>query len=163
MSATEPTIKHKNNKPGKKLFAVIILLVAANIAAWFFYSQADLTRDKRYTITDATKGMLKHLDGKVEILLFLTGDDLPAPFQRLSNSTETLLRNFRDISDNKVTYRVIDPVGKDTSALQILSQYHMSGIPVTISAGKKGSAQKMIFPWALVTMVDAQGKSIAYP
>jgi ABC-2 type transport system permease protein len=163
MSVTEPTIKPKNNKPGKKLFAVIIILIAVNIAAWFFYSQADLTRDKRYTITDATKGMLKHLDSKVEVLLFLTGDDLPAPFQRLSNSTEALLRNFRDISNNKVTYRINDPVGKDTIALQILSQYRMSGIPVTISAGKKGSAQKMIFPWALVTMVDAQGKSIAYP
>jgi ABC-2 type transport system permease protein len=163
MSVTETTIKSNHNKPGGKIFAVILLLIAANIAAWFFYTQADLTRDSRYTITDATKRMLKHLDNKVEVLVFLTGDDLPAPFQRLSNSTESLLRNFRDISGNKVTYKVIDPVGSDTSALHILNQYHMSGIPVTISAGKKGSAQKMIFPWALVTMVDAQGKSVAYP
>lgn len=153
----------KQQQPGRRLLAVIIVLIAVNIAAWFFYTQVDLTKDKRYTITTATRQMLQHIDGKVEVLVFLDGEDLPAPFQRLANSTVDMLRQFRDISNNKVVYRIVDPLGQDTTALNILRQYRMSGIPVSLSAGKKGTTQKMIFPWALITMVDAQGRSLAYP
>lgn len=163
MSAAASTIKHKKNKPGRRLFVVILILIATNIAAWFFYSQADLTQDGRYTITPATKQMLEKLEGKTEVLVFLTGDDLPAAFKSLSKSTESILRNFRDISRNKVTYRLIDPLGKDTTAIQILKQYQMSGLPVNMTTGKKGVTQKMIFPWALVTTVNSQDQSLAYP
>lgn len=163
MAESNTTIPNKKPQPGKKLFAVIALLIAANILAWFFYGQIDLTKDKRYTITDATTNMLKHLDTKMEVLLFLDGEKLPAPFQRLSNSTQTMLQHFREISDNKITYRVIDPLGSDTTAIQILEQYHMSGIPVTIDDGKKGSAQKMLFPWALVSYINEKGEHVGYP
>jgi ABC-2 type transport system permease protein len=163
MSATNPTINKRKAAPGKKLIMVIAILIAANITAWFFYGQIDLTKDKRYTITDATQHMLKHLNKKMEITVFLDGDDLPAAFQSLANSTEAMLRHFRDISDNKVTYHFVDPLGNDTAALQILKQYHMTGLPVTVSEGKKGTSQKMIFPWALVSTVDDKGRSIDYP
>lgn len=164
MSATQQPVKKNNrSKPGQRLLAIIVILIIANIVAWFFYGQADLTKDSRYTITPATTQMLKKLDAQTEVLIFLTGDDLPAAFKSLSNSTQSVLRNFRDISNNKVTYRVIDPLGKDTSAIQILKQYRMSGIPVNITAGKKGMTQKMIFPWALVTTVTKDGQSLAYP
>ncbi len=62
----------------------------------------------------------------------------------------------------KVDYRFIDPLGNDTAALTTLAQFRMTGIPVTI-AGKKGTTQKMIFPWALVTTIDASGKQVAFP
>lgn len=163
MTATVPTKGNKQRQPAGRLIAVFLLVIAVNIVAWFFHTQVDLTKDKRYTITDATRKMMKGLDHKVEVLVFLDGDDLPAAFQRLSYSTEEMLHQFRDISGNKVSYRVIDPLGKDTTALSILKQYHMDGIPVMVTSGKKGMSQKMVFPWALVTMVDEQGQSIAYP
>lgn len=142
--------------------AIIAVLLLVNIAAYYFYGQLDLTKDRRYTITPATTKMLKHLDSKVEVLVFLKGDELPAAFQSLAQSTDDLLRNFRDISNNKVDYRFIDPLGNDTSVLTTLGQFRMTGIPVTI-AGKKGTTQKMIFPWALVTTIDASGKENAFP
>lgn len=163
MSATKPTINKRKSTSGKRLIAILAVLIAANIAAWFFYGQIDLTRDKRYTITDATKQMLHHLDRKMEVTIFLTGESLPAPFQNLANSTETMLRHFRDISDNKVTYHFTDPLGDDTTALAMLKRYRMSGLPVTINDGKKGTAQKMIFPWALVSTVDDKGGAVDYP
>ena len=163
MAATVPSKGKQQQKPAGRLVAIIVLVIAANIAAWFFHTQVDLTKDKRYTITEATRKMLKGLPNKIEVLVFLDGEDLPAPFQRLSYSAEEMLRQFRDISGNKVSYRVIDPLGKDTTALNILKQYRMNGIAVTVNSGKKGMTQKMIFPWALVTMVDQQGQSVAYP
>lgn len=142
---------------------VIAIIVAANIVSWFFHAQADLTRDKRYTITGATRNMLQHLDRKIEVLVFLDGDDMPAAFQQLSNSTREMLRHFRDISNNKVTFRVIDPLGNDSTAINILKQYRMQGIPVNTTSGKKGTTQKMIFPWALATTPGDSGRIIGYP
>lgn len=146
-----------------RLLWIILLLVGVNIGAWFFHFQVDLTRDKRYSLTPATRTMLKNLDSRMEVLVFLQGNDLPAAFQSLSNSTGTMLRHFRDISGNKVSYRFVDPLGNDTGAIAILKQYQMSGIPVTVNAGKKGMVQKMIFPWALVSRVDGQGNRNSYP
>jgi len=163
MADTLPTVKNSRKQSARRLIAVIAILVAANIAAWFFHAQADLTGDKRYTITDATRNMLKHLDRKIEVLVFLDGDDMPAAFQQLSNSTREMLRHFRDISDNKVTFRVIDPLGSDSTAINVLKQYRMQGIPVNISSGKKGMTQKMIFPWALATTPGDSGRIIGYP
>ncbi len=164
MSATAPQPPaHKKNKTGQRLLAIIAVLLLVNIAAYYFYGQIDLTQDRRYTITPATKKMLQHLDNRVDIEVFLKGDELPAAFQSLAQSTEDLLRNFRDISNNKVDFHFTDPLGKDTSALATLAQFRMTGIPVTINAGKKGTTQKMIFPWALVTTIDATGKATAYP
>lgn len=163
MSATaqQPSAS-KKNKSGQRLLAIIAVLLLVNIAAYYFYGQLDLTKDRRYTITPATTKMLQHLDNRVQVTVFLKGEDLPAAFQSLAQSTDDLLRNFRDISDNKVAYRFIDPLGNDTSVLTTLSQFRMTGIPVTI-AGRKGTTQKMIFPWALVTTIDASGKEVAFP
>jgi ABC-2 type transport system permease protein len=164
MSATaQQPSSSKKNKSGQRLLAIIAVLLLLNIAAYYFYGQFDLTKDRRYTITPATTNMLKHLDNKVEVLVFLKGDELPAAFQSLAKSTDDLLRHFRDISDTKVDYRFIDPLGNDTSVLTTLAQFRMTGIPVTINAGKKGTSQKMIFPWALVTTIDASGKEVAFP
>lgn len=164
MSATaQQSPAPKKNKTGQRLIAIIAVLLLVNIAAYYFYGQLDLTKDRRYTITPATKKMLQHLDNKVEVQVFLKGEALPAAFQSLAQSTEDLLRNFHDISNNKVEYRFIDPLGNDTSVLSTLAQFRMAGIPVTINAGKKGTTQKMIFPWALVTTIDAGGKAVAYP
>lgn len=156
------TVKGKKQS-WTKLLPVILGLVLINILSWFASTQFDLTKDKRYTITNNTRTMLKGLSTKVEVLVYLEGEHLPAAFQSLRNSTLNTLQQFRDISNNNLSFRTIDPFGKDTSALLVLKQYGMTGIPVTIAAGKKGTEQKTLFPWALVTMVDSKGQSLAYP
>lgn len=163
MSTLQQHDKSKRARPGLRIVLVAVLLVLANALAWLFNGQIDLTKDKRFTITPATRQMLRKLPGKMEVLVFLNGDKLPAAFQSLSKSTEDVLRDFRDISGNKVVYRMVDPLGDDTAAIEILRSYRMSGIPVSIDAGKKGTEQKMVFPWALVTKIDAQGQLVGYP
>jgi len=61
----------------------------------------DLTAEKRFTVSNATKAMLKTIDSTVTIKLFLTGD-LPADYRKLASATQDLLSEFRDISHNQV-------------------------------------------------------------
>jgi ABC-2 type transport system permease protein len=163
MSATVSS-QNKNVKATRSLVIVALLLIGLNIVSAFLYTQIDLTKDKRYTISAPTQALLKSQQQRTEVLVYLTGDKLPAQFKNLSSSTETMLRKFRDLSNNKVTYRFVDPLNdKDTATLAILKQFGMTGIPVSISEGNKGMQQKMVFPWALVTTVTDKGASVAIP
>lgn len=131
---------------------MLCLLVAVNVFAAFFHTQIDLTKGGRYSITPATKHLLKNLDKPVFVTVYLSGNDLPAAYKKLSNSTEDLLKTFADISGHQVDYRMVDPLGNDTAATKALEEFRMSGFPVTVPNGKKGLQQKMVFPWALVVM-----------
>ncbi len=153
MPSTNPSINGvKKKKRSMRLIALVVALVVINVFAGFFHGQADLTKGGRYSITPATKQMLKKLDKPVFVTVFLTGNDLPAAYKKLSVSTEDLLRTFSDISGHQVDYRMVDPLGNDTIATRALEEFRMRGFPVTIPNGKKGLQQKMIFPWALIVM-----------
>lgn len=145
------TIQQQHAKKQKRNFiAIVLVVILINIIAYFFYTQVDMTSDKRYSTTPATKSLLKGIKDDITVTVFLTGEDLPAAFQRLSNSTVDVLNAFKLYSNKKVQYYFADPQGDDTVVYNTLMEFRMQGIPVTIHAGKKGTEQKMIFPWALV-------------
>lgn len=152
-------ISNAKRKNQYQLIMVLIGFFVIVIGSLFVHFQSDWTNDKKYSITQASKDILRNLEEEVHIELFLAGDELPAAFKSLSKSSELTLKQFRNISKNKLTYTITDPL-KDNSdlALEKLSNFKMSGIPVTISAGKKGTSQKMVFPWALVSVKTKEGQ-----
>lgn len=81
--------------------AAIALFVAIIYLCNNLRYRIDLTAEKRFTVSNATKAMLKTIDSTVTIKLFLTGD-LPADYRKLANATQDLLNEFRDISHNQV-------------------------------------------------------------
>ena len=157
---SDTSIAATKKKVITRIVTVILALIAINIIAYKWFAQVDLTKDKRYTITETTKSMLKNMKGTVEVTIFLEGDYLPSPFKNLRSSTEELLRNFQNQSNQHLTYKFVDPIGKDNEAtLEIMKKYRMTGIPVTI-AGKSGSEQRMVFPWALVKYNPGSGQPV---
>lgn len=56
----------------------LLILVAVNFIANKFFLRWDLTAEKRYTLTPATKKLLSNLKQNVEIDVYLAGKDLPA-------------------------------------------------------------------------------------
>ncbi len=151
MSENQKITKAKKGN-SRFIWSLIVALILVNVIAYFFHFQIDLTKGKRYSLTPATEQMLKKIDQPVFVTVFLTGNDLPAAYKKLSNSTEELLKSFHDISGNKVQYRFADPLGNDTTVAKALQDFRMTGFPVTVPNGKKGMTQKMVFPWALVVV-----------
>ena len=80
--------KKKNIKRGNitGLLLGIAIVVLVNIIATFIFTRIDLTSEKRYSLSPATKKLLKKLDDVVFFKVYLSGD-LPPGFQRLSNET----------------------------------------------------------------------------
>src|SRR5476651_1529646 len=84
---------------------VLLLLVFAgiNFLASLVHTRFDLTKEKRYTISNATKGLLHELDDEVRIDLFLKGD-LPSGFKKLSNTTGEFLDLLKEYNGSKIHY-----------------------------------------------------------
>ncbi|HTO15061.1 MAG TPA: gliding motility-associated ABC transporter substrate-binding protein GldG [Edaphocola sp.] len=155
-----PSLDLNNTQQKTKLLyrfiGIFLGLILLNILSYRYFTQIDLTRDKRYTTTPATKNMLQNLKGNFTVTIFLKGKKLPAAFKSLAITTEELLKTFNTQSHNKINYHFVDPT-LDESALATLEKYHMSGIPVSIS-DEGGIQQRMVFPWALVTFHNEQGQ-----
>src|SRR5689334_2111164 len=87
---------------------LFIILIGINFLASAFHTRLDLTKEKRYTLSKATKQLINHLDDDVQIDVFLKGD-LPAGFRKLANSTEEFLQLLKDQNGSKVHYQFISP------------------------------------------------------
>jgi len=74
---------------------LLIVLLVINFVASIVHSRIDLTKEKRYTLSKATRNLLVGLDDDVQINVFLKGD-FPAGFRKLANSTDEFLQLLKD-------------------------------------------------------------------
>jgi len=135
---------------------LLALLVLVNLAASTFSLRADLTAEKRYTLSAPTRKMLAGLDSQVNITVFLEGD-MPKDFKKLQNSTTRLLQEFKEIGKSKIKY-VFEKPGtglNDSAKAYFLDSIAGLGIkPYTIQAQVKegeGTEQRQVVPGALVS------------
>ncbi len=135
---------------------LLILLVAINIAANWLPLRVDLTKEKRYSISNPTKKMLRSLKGQVDITVFLEGE-MPKDFKKLSNSTRELLQEFKEYGKNnlKISFQKLGDGLSDTALLKLKDSLASLGVkPYTINAQVKegeGEEQRQVVPGALVS------------
>ena len=115
----------------------------------------DLTEEKRYTISNATKELLTDLDEEVFFEVYLSGD-LPSNFERFRTSIGEMLEQFAVESGNLVTYKFTDP--SQANNAQARNQFYQSlmqrGIEPTNLSYKNAEGdrmEKLIFPGAMVS------------
>jgi gliding-associated putative ABC transporter substrate-binding component GldG len=134
-----------------KWLGLIVLQVVVNLIASKFHARYDLTEEKRYSITTATKQLVDSLDENLMIDVFLAGD-LPAEFKKLSNSSQEFLSELKEVNPSKIVYRTIDPADKVTAQKTWGDSLQAMGAgPVNVTVQvKAGEESKIIFPYAIV-------------
>ncbi len=131
---------------------VIILL---NFIVSSYYYRFDLTTEKRYTLSPATKEILTNLDDIVYIKVYLDGE-LPSGFIRMKTAISELLDEFRWHSPANIRYDFIDPLEDPDPGIRrnITAQLYKSGLqPTNIQVKQKDGSnmQKIIFPGAIIS------------
>lgn len=122
------------------------ILVGINAIAAFVFFRWDLTQEKRYTISDATKKLLQNLDHQVVIKVYLTGD-FPAGFERLERAIQETLESFADYGGGNVAYRFIEPT--DPKLQEELIGKGL--IPTNLFANEEGKrTERLVFPGAVL-------------
>ncbi|HNR55980.1 MAG TPA: gliding motility-associated ABC transporter substrate-binding protein GldG, partial [Flavobacteriales bacterium] len=119
--------------------------------------RADLTDEKRYTLTPATKQMLEELPDVVYVKVYLTGE-LPADLQRFSRSIRELLDEMRVVQPEKVQYSFIDPSAStdEKTRKETYDQLQKEGLQYSSirMRDKESFSERIVFPGALVTYRD---------
>lgn len=145
---------------GRKIIVLQTLVVLLSVwlvnqVANRYRTQFDLTEEKRYTISDATKNLLQSLDEEVFFEVYLAGD-LPANFERFQKSIGEMLEQFAIESSNRVQYKFTDP--SQANNAQARNQFYQSlmdkGVQATNLNYKNADGDKMeklIFPGAIAS------------
>jgi ABC-2 type transport system permease protein len=150
-------MKNKKNvfKNNKWDLAIVILgLIAINIIASFLYFRIDLTSEKRYSLSPATKNVLKNLDDYVYFQVFLDGNLSPS-YKRLQKTIIETLDEFKAYNKRLIKYDLIDPAkGKDEATLRnYLKELEYRGLVPSIDyeMSETGTSENVVWPCAIVT------------
>lgn len=156
----------KNNTTNSKQFkrntliGLLIALLAVlviNILSSFLFFRIDLTKDKRHSLSPATIEMLKSLEDRVYIRVYLKGKDQPADYQLFAKQVEQMLQDFRSYSKN-VYFEFIDPLEDKTNeeTNSILGEFIKKGLePIPVSReDASGYTTHMVIPGAIVSYRD---------
>ncbi len=97
-------------------------LFLVNALASAFHFRADLTEEKRYSLSAPTKALLRNLDSTVYIDVLLEGSDLPAVVRKFRNAVSEFLFEAKQAGGNKLQFRFINPyaANSDTAATRLL-------------------------------------------
>lgn len=136
----------------------VLIIVVVNIISSFVYTRFDLTSEKRYTLSDTSKEILKGLDDYVYFRIYLEGE-FPAGFKKLRKETKEMLDEFRAYS-KFVDYDFINPSESNDAAernetYKILYQSGLNPTELSIQT-KDGAQQIVIWPCALISYKDKE-------
>ncbi|MBA6157058.1 gliding motility-associated ABC transporter substrate-binding protein GldG [Tenacibaculum sp. S7007] len=129
------------NKKLQHIAFVFIGILLVNYLANSVHKRFDLTKDKRYTISEVSTNLLSKLDDNIFINVYLEGD-FPAEFKRLQIETRQFLEELKAENSN-IRFRFINP----DNIRERLVKRGMLPSQLTVEEDGKLS-EAIIFPWA---------------
>jgi ABC-2 type transport system permease protein len=137
------------------LISGILILLAVNIISSFLYFRIDLTQDKRHTLSPATIHILKNLQDKIYIKVYLKGEMYPADYKLFANKVRETLEEMKTYSSSNIIFEFIDPVeGKSRQEIaEIFGEFNHKGLrPIPISKeSSAGFSTQYIVPGAILS------------
>ena len=132
----------------------VAAVVVAAVAVSFLRLRADLTEDRRYTLSEPARKVLSGIKNDIFVQVYLDGE-MPIPFKRLKRSVSEMLDEFRIFSGRKVDYDFINPsesndLEKREALYKSLLEKGLNPVNIQDSDPEGGSSQKIIFPGMIV-------------
>jgi gliding-associated putative ABC transporter substrate-binding component GldG len=102
-------------KQGTMTALTIGILVFVNLFVVRIPMRLDLTRDKAFTLSEATVETMKGLENPVTITAYFT-TDLPPPFSDNARYVKDLLSEYRAAAGDNLSFSFVDPQAEETDA-----------------------------------------------
>lgn len=125
------------------IIAGIVLLLGT---FGIFSFRLDLTKEKRYTLSDSTLKVLESVQKPVTVDVYLEGD-FPASFKQLQNETKFMLEEFQKVNP-KISYKFIDPIKTKIPQDTLMAMGMQPSILPDMKDGK--ISQIVLFPYAVI-------------
>ena len=88
-------------------------LILLNFISIGLFGRIDLTHDRAFTLSEATKETLKDLDNPVKVTAYFT-ENLPPPFSENARTLKDLLEEYRAASKGNLSFEFVDPQSQET-------------------------------------------------
>jgi ABC-2 type transport system permease protein len=133
----------------------VLIIVLLMIISRTFYFRADLTTEKRYTLSPVTRETMKQLPDMVFVKVYLEGD-LPLEFLKMQTRIREMLDEFRVYAGENLQYQFVNPSESADEKVRnkLYAELYDKGLRVTNLQDKDaegGLSEKIIFPGALIT------------
>ncbi|GAB1445997.1 MAG: Gldg family protein [Cyclobacteriaceae bacterium] len=130
---------------------VIAILLVFNLLANEFHLRFDLTDEKQYTLSEATRDILKNLEEPVTVKAYFS-EDLPPNVIKARQDFQEMLVEYASLSKGMLLYEFINPNENEANEQDALSH----GIqPVLINVREKDQVkQQKAFLGATVALDD---------
>ena len=137
-----------------QLGLALVMVVAVTLLGELRFFRIDLTSEKRHTLSNASRSMLRELDDVVYLKVYLDGE-LPAEFVNFRKSIRELLDEFRAYGGEKVQYEFINLYDESDESIRnrMIGELYDRGLRVTniqVRDSEGGSSTRIIFPGAIV-------------
>ncbi|WP_269235199.1 gliding motility-associated ABC transporter substrate-binding protein GldG [Flavobacterium flavigenum] len=143
----------------KTLWITIFVLVVLNVLGSLFFYRFDLTKDKRYTLSETSLKIVKQVENPMSIKIYMDGGDLPPDFRRLQQETKQLLEEFHAYNKN-IVFEFVNPMENEEESIDLTESLFKKGLtPINLTVDDKGKqSQEMVFPWGIVVYNNKEVK-----
>src|SRR5574344_971070 len=99
--------------PASDFALLVILLILANLAGHRAFLRCDLTQPKSYSLSPASRQVMKTLDAPLSVKVFFS-DNLPAPYSSTAQYVRDMLVEYKGASNRNFSYTFMD-MSKDAN------------------------------------------------
>jgi ABC-type uncharacterized transport system involved in gliding motility auxiliary subunit len=123
-----------------KTLLILSILVLINILGLRFFHRFDLTENRMFTLSEASKSLIKSLDDKFTVKAYFTSD-LPPEYANNRRELKDLLDEYRAYGGGNFQYEFIDP-GKKEELEQEAQKYGIPPVQVQVLKEDKLQIEK---------------------
>lgn len=138
----------------RNLIIVLAGIVLANVLVQLHVFRWDLTDDKRYSLSDASKNLLDQTDAPIEVTILLNGD-LSAGFKRLRKATIETLEEMR-VYAHGIRIDYLDLNTLDNKARQEMEQKGFIPTRNTIVEHSGKTVEIRTYPYVILRYHDKE-------
>ncbi len=91
---------------------VVAVVIAVNLIGLFLFTRLDITDERLYSLSDASKRLAESLDDPVVCKLYFS-EEIPAPYNANARYLKDQLYEYRAYSGGQLRFEFIDPVKTD--------------------------------------------------
>jgi gliding-associated putative ABC transporter substrate-binding component GldG len=143
-----------------RIALVVGIIVLINIISIKLFSslRLDLTLNKIYTLSSASKNIVGKLDDKLVVKAYFT-DNLPAPYNNTRRYLQEILEDYRNYSNGNFNYEIISP----SDELKLEEDAQKFGIqPVQVQTLKDDRAEAMKAYMGLVFLYAGKQETLPF-
>jgi len=137
---------------------VIAIVLIVNLISQDFFIRLDFTQDKQYTMSKATKDILKNLSEPVTVKAYYS-ENLPPDVAKGKKDIKELLIEYNNISKGNLVYEFINP-NKDESSERDAAQAGVQ--PVMINVREKDQVKQQKAYMGIVVSIGERKEVVPF-